>query len=144
MYIKDEYTQVFRECILETQHQMGYELPEDLQAYIAILLGSFIDRPHFLPKDSFAEAYMSLKNPKHLSAKELADACLFVVGVFPNMGKRYGLNKNYYTRIGISSYDIAAQGLNRVLFEQLRDSFDLASKIIKLSTGPTPVQLKVT
>jgi hypothetical protein len=144
MYIKDEYTQVFRECILETQHQMGYELPEDLQAYIAILLGSFIDRPHFLPKDSFAEAYMSLKNPKHLSAKELADACLFVVGVFPNMGKRYGLNKNYYTRIGISSYDIAAQGLNRVLFEQLRDSFDLASKIIKLSTGPKPVQLKVT
>jgi hypothetical protein len=144
MYIKDEYTQVFRECILETQHQMGYELPEDLQAYIAILLGSFIDRPHFLPKDSFAEAYMSLKNPKHLSAKELADACLFVVGVFPNMGKRYGLNKNYYTSIGISSYDIAAQGLNRVLFEQLRDSFDLASKIIKLSTGPKPVQLKVT
>jgi hypothetical protein len=79
-----------------------------------------------------------------LSAKELADACLFVVGVFPNMGKRYGLNKNYYTRIGISSYDIAAQGLNRVLFEQLRDSFDLAGKIIKLSTGPKPVQLKVT
>ena len=143
MYIKDEYTQVFRECITETQHQTGYELPEDLQAYIAILLGSFVDRPHFLPKDSFAQAYMTLKDPKHLSAKELADVCLFVVGVFPNMGKRYGLESDYYASIGVSSYDIAAQGLNRTLFEQLRDRFDIASEVIKLSTTPPKPSIQI-
>jgi len=143
MYIKDEYTQVFRECIIETQHQTGYELPEDLQAYIAILLGSFVDRPHFLPKDSFAQAYMTLKDPKHLNAKELADVCLFVVGVFPNMGKRYGLESDYYASIGISSYDIAAQGLNRTLFEQLRDRFDIASEVIKLSTTPPKPSIQI-
>ena len=143
MYIRDEYTQVFRECILETQHQTGYELPEDLQAYIAILLGSFVDRPHFLPKDSFAQAYMTLKDPKHLSAKELADVCLFVVGVFPNMGKRSGLESDYYASIGVSSYDIAAQGLNRTLFEQLRDRFDIASEVIKLSTTPPKPSIQI-
>lgn len=143
MYIRDEYTQVFRECILETQHQTGYELPEDLQAYIAILLGSFVDRPHFLPKDSFAQAYMTLKDPKHLSAKELADVCLFVVGVFPNMGKRYGLESDYYASIGVSSYDIAAQGLNRTLFEQLRDRFDIASEVIKLTTTPPKPSIQI-
>jgi hypothetical protein len=143
MYIRDEYTAVFRECIIETQHQTGYELPEDLQAYLAILLGSYIDRPYFLPQDSFAQAYMTLREPRHLSAKELADVCLFVVGVFPNMGKRYGLDASYYSSIGVSSYDIAAQGLNKQLFELLRDQFDLASEIIKLSTSPKPVQLKI-
>lgn len=143
MYIRDEYTQVFRECILETQHQTGYELPEDLQAYIAILLGSFVDRPHFLPKDSFAQAYITLKDPKHLSAKELADVCLFVVGVFPNMGKRYGFKSDYYASIGVSSYDIAAQGLNRTLFEQLRDRFDIASEVIKLSTTPPKPSIQI-
>lgn len=143
MYIRDEYTQVFRECILETQHQTGYELPEDLQAYIAILLGSFVDRPHFLPKDSFAQAYITLKDPKHLSAKELADVCLFVVGVFPNMGKRYGFKSDYYASIGVSSYDIAAQGLNRNLFEQLRDRFDIASEVIKLSTTPPKPSIQI-
>lgn len=122
---------------------MGYELPEDLQAYIAILLGSFVDRPHFLPKDSFAQAYMTLKDPKHLSAKELADVCLFVVGVFPNMGKRYGFKSDYYASIGVSSYDIAAQGLNRNLFEQLRDRFDIASTVIKLSTTPPKPSIQI-
>ena len=86
---------------------------------------------------------MTLKEPRHFSAKELADVCLFVVGVFPNMGKRYGLDASYYSSIGVSSYDIAAQGLNRKLFELLRDQFDLASEIIKLSTSPKPVQLKI-
>jgi len=143
MYIKDEYTLVFRECIIETQHQTGYELPEDLQAYLAILLGSFIDRPYFLPEDSFAQAYMTLKEPKHLSAKELADVCLFVVGVFPNIGKRYGFDARYYASIGVSSYDIAAQGLNRKLFEQLRDRFDIASEIIKLSTTPPKPSVQI-
>jgi hypothetical protein len=68
---------------------------------------------------------------------------LFVVGVFPNMGKRYGLESDYYASIGISSYDIAAQGLNRTLFEQLRDRFDIASEVIKLSTTPPRVHIKI-
>lgn len=144
MYIRDEYTMVFRECIIETQHQTGYELPEDLQAYLAMLLGSYIDRPHFLPEESFAEAYLTLKNPRHVSAKELADACLFVVGVFPNMGHSKGLDSDYYKGIGVSSYDIAAQGLNSAMFKMLRDRFDLASEIIKLSTKPPAVSIRIT
>jgi hypothetical protein len=86
---------------------------------------------------------MTLKDPKHLSAKELADVCLFVVGVFPNMGRRYGLESNYYTSIGVSSYDIAAQGLNRTLFEQLRDRFDIASEVIKLTTTPPKPSIQI-
>lgn len=129
-YVNNHYISVFKDCIAETSEHTGYTLPEDVEAYCAILLGSFVDRPNFLPADSFAESYLSLKKQDSTNAKDLADVCLFVVSVFPN----YGISKDYYTNIGKSSYDAASKQLNYKLFRDLCQQFEIVSKIIRLST----------
>ena len=139
----DAYINVFRECIVDTTRQTGYYLPEEFEAYLAILLGSFLDKPDFLPEHSFAKAYMSVHENKNMTAKQLADVCLFVVGVFPNIGSKHNISHNYYKNIGISSYDIVSKDFNSNLFGMLRDHFDLATRIISISTRPPPVNIRV-
>lgn len=131
-YVNNHYISVFKDCIAETSEHNGYTLPEDVEAYCAILLGSFVDRPDFLPADSFAERYLSLRKRDGTNAKELADVCLFVVGVFP----KYGMGSEYYTKIGKSSYDTASKQLHYKLFQDLCQQFEIVSKVIRLSTTP--------
>ncbi len=141
--INDAYINIFRECIVDTTVQTGYQLPHEMEAYLAILLGSFLDKPDFLPEHSFASAYWSLQNNPTMSAKQLADVCLFVVGVFPNLGIKHNIPHIYYKNIGISSYDIASKDMNSKLFSMLRDHFDIASKIISISTRPNPKNIRI-
>ena len=131
-YINDEYVSVFKDCITETSRQEGYTLPEDIEAYVAILLGSFIDEPDFLPNPTFIEAYMNGTMP----SKDLADVCLFVRGVFPTHGTRYGLDKTYYSKIGKSCYENAGEFLHPELFGQLALHFDFLGDFIELTVNP--------
>ena len=135
-FVNDVYTSTFKDCVSHTSKTHGYTLPEDIEAYVAILLGSFVERTTFLPDKSFAEAYTKLSNRQSSNAKELADVCLFVVGVFPTYGSRYGITKEYYANIGKASYDIASKSLNYNLFSQLCQHFDIVTHIIMLSTTP--------
>ena len=57
-----------------------------------------MDRSDFLPRRSFAESLLTIRNTR--TAKQLGDTCLFVTGVFPN----YGIDRNYYISIGQSAY----------------------------------------
>ena len=139
-YVNEHYISVFKDCITKTSEQTGYTLPEDIEAYVAILLGSFVDRPDFLPADSFAETYLQLDKKQCQNAKELADTCLFVVGVFPG----YGISVDYYTNIGKSSYNIASQQLNYKLFNDLCQNFEIVTKIIRLSTKPKQFNIRIT
>lgn len=132
-FIRDEYVTVFRECLIETSRQEGFTLPEDIEAYVAILLGSFIDEPDFLPSPTFTEAYIKGTMP----SKDLADVCLFVRGVFPKYG-----DKNYLTTIGKSSYDNASRQLRMRMFEDISNNFETVVKVIRISTRPAKLYFK--
>ena len=132
-YINDEYVSVFKDCITETSRQEGYTLPEVIEAYVAILLGSFIDEPDFLPNPTFTEAYMNGTMP----SKDLADVCLFVRGVFPKYG-----NKAHITTIGKSSYGNAGKQLRMRMFEDISKNFEIVVKIIRISTRPAKTHFK--
>tara|TARA_B100000989_G_scaffold93263_1_gene67696 strand:- start:59394 stop:59819 length:426 start_codon:yes stop_codon:yes gene_type:complete len=132
-FIRDEYVTVFRECLIETSRQEGFTLPEDIEAYVAILLGSFIDDPDFLPSPTFTEAYIKGTMPP----KDLADVCLFVRGVFPKYG-----DKNYLTTIGKSSYDNASRQLRMTMFEDISNNFETVVKVIRISTRPAKLYFK--
>ena len=125
--MKDAYTNAFYGIVRDTQDTHGYELPDHLEAYIVMLLAHHVERPDFLPDTSFAEKYLTIDSRK--DAKSLGDTCLFVSGVFPNMGKRKGLNRSYYTSIGIGSYS----SMYGNLFEELATHFVFLSDFIEVT-----------
>jgi len=129
--MKDEYTYVFYNIIRETSDVHGYYLPEHLESYVVMLLSSYVEKPDFLPKTSFAEQYLTNKNL--YTAKELGDTCLFVTGVFPAYGKNKGLDIDYFSNIGKSSYSSIQQVLNVELFTELSLRFDYIRDFIKVS-----------
>ena len=127
--MRDEYTSAFYNIVKETQDRYGYDLPFDIEVYVVMLLSSRVDKPDFLPTESFAESYMKLKG---IEAKNLGDTCLFTVGVFPEYGARKGLTLEYFSNIGMTSYDIATSYLDDSLFSDLRDHFLFLSNFINV------------
>ena len=136
--MKDAYRVAFYDVVKETQAKTGYDLPEHLEAYVVMLLAYNIDRPNYLPEDSFAEAYLRLSRPADLSAKELGDTCLFVTGVFPTYGRKHGLNRKYFQDIGAGSYEIVAEVMHPDLFKELATHFHFLSDFIEITTHSKP------
>ena len=130
--MKDEYTTAFYDLVKDSQSTTGYELPLEVEAYVVMLLADKLDKPNFLPEKTFAEAYLSLKQPYRLTAKELGDTCLFVTGVFPD----YGMSIDYYSNIGKSSYNLATTNLDIEIFELLALRFDFVREFINIATKP--------
>ena len=133
--MKDEYRVAFYDIVKETQASSGYELPEHLEAYVVMLLSHFVERPDYLPEDSFAETYLRLRRPAGMTAKELGDTCLFVTGVFPTYGSKHGINRRYYQNIGIGSYEMVAEVMNTDLFSQLATHFTFLSDFIEVTVN---------
>jgi hypothetical protein len=131
--MKDAYTSAFYEVVQETKVRSGYELPEQLEAYVVMLLAHHMDRPDFLPESSFAETYLKLSRPVDYSAKELGDTCLFVTGVFPKYGAHRGLNRKYYSSIGIGSYEMVSEVMHKDLFSSLAKHFEFLSEFIEVA-----------
>lgn len=131
--MKDAYRLAFYDVVRESQETTGYELPEHLESYVVMLLAHHIDRPDYLPEKSFAEAYLSLERKNNLTAKELGDTCLFVTGVFPTYGSRYGLKRKYFQDIGIGSYEKVAEVLHGELFIELATHFHFLSDFIDIT-----------
>lgn len=139
--MKDVYRSAFFDVVKETQAKTGYDLPEQLEAYVVMLLAHFVDRPDYLPESSFAESYLQLSRPAGLSAKELGDTCLFVTGVFPAYGSKHGIKRTYYQKIGIGSYEMVAEVMHPDLFKQLATHFEFLSDFIDSVThSPTSVR----
>ena len=133
--MQDAYTNVFYDVVKESQGRYGYELPEHIEAYVVMLLAYHIDRPNFLPEETFAEAYLKLRRPADYSAKELGDTCLFVTGVFPTYGAKHGLNRRYYQDIGSTSYEMVAEVMNGELFNTLATHFVFVSEFIEVTVS---------
>ena len=139
--MKDAYRSAFFDVVKETQAKTGYDLPEHLEAYVVMLLAHYVERPDFLPEDTFAQAYLSLQRPAGLSAKELGDTCLFVTGVFPTYGSKHGLKRTYYQKIGIGSYEMVAEVMHPDLFTQLATHFEFLSDFID-SVTHSPISVR--
>ena len=133
--LRDEYTKIFYDIVRETKDIHSLELPIHLEAYIVMLLSSFVDKPNFLPKLSFAENLLKLDKYSSLPAKDLGDICLFITGVFPTYNTSRGLDVSYYTFVGKSSYSHVKFGLNGELFAELSDKFEYLREFINMSIG---------
>ena len=130
--VEDSYFVAFRTVVKETQEKHGFELPVDLETYITFLLADRIDAYEIVPKRTFMESYLRIKDPR--SAKDLGDTCLFLTGVFPEYGNRYGFTIDYYSSIGKDSYSNASYHLNRELFFKLSRHFEFLRNFITLAT----------
>ena len=49
----DTYASAFYDVVKETQSKTGYDLPLEIESYVVMLLASFIDKPSFLPQNTF-------------------------------------------------------------------------------------------
>lgn len=131
--MNDAYYSAFYDLVKETEKDMGYELPDYLQSYIVMLLAYYVEKTHFLPETTFAECYLKLSNTNAKSAKHLGDTCLFLTGVFPSYGFKFGMKRSYYQEIGSGSYIIAASAMNENLFSSLAQHFNLLSEFIDVT-----------
>ena len=126
--MNDTYTSALFDVVKETSATRGYDLPEPIEAYIVMLLTSYVDKPDFLP-ETFGLSLLQLKTASQ--AKELGDTCLFVAGVFPSMGEHKGLKRRYYQDIGSTSYEMVASSKNPELFNTLSTHFNFLSEFIE-------------
>jgi len=131
--MKDEYVDVFRGVVQDTQNSTGYNLPEHVEAYIVMLLADHVEKVDFLPRTSFTEHFLTLNNSR--DAKELGDTCLFVSGVYPEYGRKHGINRRFYQDIGSTSYDKASQHMNEELFSLMSKHFVFLSQFIDRSVS---------
>lgn len=129
--MNDAYTSALFDVVKETSIKRGYDLPEPIEAYVVMLLASYVDKTDFLP-ETFAESFLTIKTTTE--AKELGDTCLFVAGVFPTMGTRKGLSRRYYQDIGSTSYEMASD-MNSDLFPVLARHFNFLSSFIEVTVN---------
>ena len=61
--MNDTYTSALFDVVKETSATSGYDLPEPIEAYIVMLLASYVDKPNFLP-ETFG---MSLHGRRNIS-----------------------------------------------------------------------------
>jgi len=122
--MQDEYVSAFYDVVQETRQHTGIELPEPIEHYVVVLLASHMDKTNFLPNESFAQTFLQIKRSS--DAKTLGDTCLFVTGIFPD----YGIDIDYYSNIGKTSYDAVSYNLNTELFSTLSQHFDYVREFI--------------
>lgn len=122
--MQDEYVSAFYDVVQETRQHTGIELPESIEHYVVILLASHVNKIDFLPNHSFAHSFLQMKRTS--DAKTLGDTCLFVTGIFPD----YGINIDYYSNIGKTSYNAVSHNLNTELFSTLSQHFDYVREFI--------------
>ena len=127
--MNDEYTSALFDVVKESSATRGYDLPEPIEAYIVMLLASYVDKPDFLPEQTFGQMFFKLKTTDE--AKNLGDTCLFVTGVFPSIGERHGINRRYYQDIGSTSYEMVAGARHPELFNTLATHFNFLSEFIE-------------
>ena len=130
--MNDAYRTALFDVVKDTSVKYGYDLPEPIEAYVVMLLASHVDKPNFLP-ETFAQAFLTINGPTQ--AKELADTCLFVAGVFPTIGERKGLKRRYYQDIGSTSYEMVAEVRHPELFGTLAKHFVFISEFIEITVN---------
>lgn len=99
------YVSAFFDLVKEKSEQTGFEMPQEIEAYIVFLLAAKVNNPTVVLQPSFAEKYLQLYDtPNTQEIKFFADHCLWFTSFAPVYGKKRGLPMDYYASLGISSY----------------------------------------
>ena len=96
-----------RQILVETNESQGWCIPDYVVAYEAEILADKIDHNPWDPEPSYAECFMTIRNPRQ--ALELANTCWFTRAVFPEHKQRHGIKPSYYVDIGQSCYEMVLQ-----------------------------------
>lgn len=136
--MKDEYTHTFYKILKTTQEQYNCTVPDDVEAYLVILLSSFVERSDVPREEPFAIAFLQLDSKPASYAKELGDDCLFITSMFPSYMTSRGMSANYLSDIGATSYGVAAERMNNSMFDTISREFDLCRSIL-CKTADDPV-----
>ena len=131
--MNDAFTSALFDVVKETSTTRGYDLPEPIEAYIVMLLANFVDKTDIIPDTGFGQSFLKITHPTQ--AKNLADTCLFITGVFPTYGRKHGINRRYYQDIGSTSYEIVAEALHPELFTPLATHFNFLSEFIEVTVS---------
>ena len=126
--LNDEYISAITQLVVDCEHVTGVDLPRPIRLYTIAVLASRLDQPDWQPDPSWGERYLALKTAQE--AKELGDTALFAVSVFPTLGARRGISRDYYVSIGQGSYSRAAQRLNESLYTQLGEHFEFIASFM--------------
>lgn len=89
--------------------QVGFQAPQDLQWYLALLLAHHLQDANLVPQRSFADEYFrAMRDPDPEQCRQLADTVLLVISVMPGFGQRRGLALGYYQSLAQASYCVWA------------------------------------
>ena len=129
--------ELFRNHIRTHAANVGFDMPQLLEAYLVELLTSRLSRIDLIPDPSFGERYMMLLSERKLhDLKDYADQCLFFTSLLPEYGQRRGLSMDYYCTLGISSYYTVGEGLPDDRYIQLGNWFYHLQKFLNSAIHP--------
>lgn len=123
-----EYLTAITTLVTDCEQTTGTDLPTTIKLYTISILAERLNTPNWQPDPSWAERYLTLRTAHE--AKQLGDTALFAVAVFPTLGNRRGISKNYYTSIGQGAYSKAAEKLNEHLYLQLSEHFEFVANFM--------------
>jgi hypothetical protein len=99
-------------------------MPVKLQDYLASMLDQRLTDVDVVPQPSFAERWMLLQQqPRAGELQQFGDTCLFFVSLLPKYGQRRGLDRDYYSTLGISSYYVCGDITHDPCYTQLGNWF---------------------
>ena len=115
----------------------GFVMPNLLLDYLTELLASRLTRVDLIPDPSFAERWLIInQNPTTLALKDYGDTCLFFTALLPEYGRRRGLSIDYYSSLGISSYQSAADLAHEDCYAQLGTWFYHLQRFLSSAIRP--------
>lgn len=103
MFALSQIKQILEEC----NEQHGWLIPMPVVEFTAKILVDKLDKNPWQPEPSYAEQYMQIRTREQALA--LGNTCWFTRAVFPELGKRRGINQDYYVSIGRSCYERVLQ-----------------------------------
>jgi len=122
-------TAVFRDLVLDAQHDAHIHLPHELEGHLVFLLLRFLRGGKRL-SGAVALHYLEAAD-KRGSARidalsDTGDACLLLAGMFPEQARKRMVNAGYFAQIGRGCYHFLATKLlpaNAELYHHLCDGF---------------------
>jgi hypothetical protein len=115
-----------RSLLEETNQRQGWQIPDMVTEYLALLFAEKIDKNPWQPEPSYAEQFMTLKSAR--AALALGNTCFFTRSVFPELKQRRGINMSYYTQLGQSCYAWAVKAGTAPAVEIINRHFDFLAE----------------
>lgn len=127
--MNDCYRVAFYDAVKTVEQHQGYDIPEEVTVYVIMLLSSKVEDKSIPPDNTFTETFFKIKTGTE--AKQFADNCLFITGVYPKYGERRGINRSFIRDLGSMGYSITAQTSDNTLFSTLSNQFYFISDFIE-------------